>query len=85
MDGLLTELTNSEYGCYVGAPRGYAVHQMTCISDDYAKKYDVMFNVKKGQLIIYKTYDVRTPYLTAFHGPLWCCVCIINSYSTLLN
>ncbi len=64
MDGLLTELANSGYGCYMGGvfagafgyvddlklltPIVYALHQMTHICENYAKIYDITFNVKKS-------------------------------------
>ncbi len=77
MDGLLTELTNSEYGCYMGGvfavafdyaddiklltPSVYALHQMAHICEKYAKIYDITFNAKKSQVIIYKAYNVKPP------------------------
>ncbi len=77
MDGLLTELANSVYGCYMGGvvfagvfgyvddlklvtPSVYALHQMAHICENYAR-YDITFNAKKGQAIIYKAYNVKPP------------------------
>ncbi len=64
MDGHLTELVNSSYGCYMGGafagafgyaddlklltPSVYDLHQMAHICEDYAKKYDITFNAKKS-------------------------------------
>ncbi len=77
MDGLLTELANSGYGCYMGGgfagafsyvddlkhltPSVYALHQMAHICENYAKRYDITFNAKKSQVIIYKAYTVKPP------------------------
>ncbi len=77
MNGLLTELANIGYGCYVGGvfagafgyaddlklltPSVYALHQMAHISGNYAKRYDITFNAKKSQVIIYKAYNVKPP------------------------
>ncbi len=77
MDGLLTELANSGYGCYMSGvfagafsyaddlklltPSVYALHQMAHICGNYAKRYDIIFNAKKRQVIIYKAYNVKPP------------------------
>ncbi len=58
MDGLLTDLANSGYGCYVCGvlagtfvlsddlklltPSVYSLHQMACICEDYARRYDTI-------------------------------------------
>ncbi len=70
MDGLLTELGNSGYGCYMGSafagvfgyadnlklltPSVYALHQMAHICEHYAKRYDITFNAKKVRLSFMK-------------------------------
>ncbi len=75
MDGLLTELANSRYGCYMGGvfagafgyaddhklltPSVYALYQMAHICENYAKRYDITFNAKKSQVFIYKAYNVK--------------------------
>ena len=77
MDNLLNELTNSGYGCYMGGvfagafayaddlkmltPSVWAVHQMAHICENYAQRYDVTFNAKKSQVIIYKAQNTRPP------------------------
>ncbi len=76
MDGLLTELANSGYDCYMGSvfagafgyaddlklltPSVYALHQMAHIWENFAKRY-ITFNAKKSQVIIYKAYNVKPP------------------------
>ncbi len=63
MVGLLTELANNGYGCYMGGvfvgafsyaddlklvtPSVYDLHQMEHICENYAKRYDITFNAKK--------------------------------------
>ncbi len=75
MDGLLTKLANSGYGCNTGGvfagafgyaddlklltPSLYALHQMSYICENYAKRYDITFNAKKSQVIIYKAYNLK--------------------------
>ncbi len=75
MVGILTELANSGYSCYVGSvfteafsygddlklltPSVYSLHQIVCICENYANNYNITFNAKKGQFIIYKAYNVR--------------------------
>ncbi len=59
MDGCLTELVKSGYGCYMGGvfagafiyaddlkrlTLSVSLHQMACICEDYAKRYDNTFN-----------------------------------------
>ncbi len=74
MNGLLTELANSGYGCYMGGVFAgvfsYAdnlklltptVYQMAHICENYAKRYDTTFNAKKSEVIIYKAYNVNPP------------------------
>jgi hypothetical protein len=77
MDNLLNELANSGYGCYIGCvfagafgftddlklltPSVWAVHQMAHICENYAQRYDVTFNAKKSQVIIYKAQNTRPP------------------------
>lgn len=69
IDGLLVELEKCGVGCYMGSvfagAFGYAddlklltptiksLCTMVTICERYAKKYDVMFNAKKSQLIVY--------------------------------
>ncbi len=77
IDGLLKELANSGLGCHMGSifgvaldyaddlklltPSVWALHQMTHICEWYAQKFDVLFNSKKSQVIIYKAYKVKPP------------------------
>ncbi len=74
IDGLLTALANNGYGCglFAGAfgyaddlklltLSVYALHQMAHICVNYAKRYDITFNAKKSQVIIYKAYNVKPP------------------------
>lgn len=77
MDGLLTKLANSKYGCYMGgvfagafgyaddlkllAPSVFALHKMAQICESYAQKFDILFNAKKSQVIIYKAYHQTRP------------------------
>ncbi len=75
-NGLLNELSKSNVGCHIGGVFagvfGYAddlklltpsVHEVRILSnicEKYAAKYDITFNGKKSQLIIYKC---------KWHGP----------------
>ena len=77
MDGLLIELEKSNVGCYMGGvfsgafgyaddlklltPSVYAMRKMAEICEIYAAKYDVIFNGKKSQLMIYKCKRARPP------------------------
>ena len=63
MDGLLAELADSGYGCFMSgvfaggfayegditllAPSIRALHGMAALCEDYAKRFYVQFNVKK--------------------------------------
>ncbi len=42
-------------------PSLWVLHQMACICESYAQKFDVLFNSKKSQVIIYKAYNVKPP------------------------
>ncbi len=77
MDGLLNELANHGLGCHMGGlfagafgytddrklrtPSVWALHQLAHICEKYAQKFDVLFNSKKSQVIIYKVYNVKPP------------------------
>ena len=70
IDGLLHELKNSDVGCYMGnayagafgyaddikllAPSVNALRVMIRICENYAKRFNILFNGKKSELIIYK-------------------------------
>ena len=70
IDGLLLELQRSHVGCYVGqvfsgayayaddltllAPSLSALKEMVSICSKYAADFDISFNAKKSQLIIFK-------------------------------
>ncbi len=76
MDGLLTELANSGYGCYMGGvfagafgyaddlkfltPNVYALLKMAHICENYAKRYNITFNSKKSKVIIIKLINLLT-------------------------
>ena len=73
MDGLLHELASSGLGCHMGGvfagayayaddltilcPSVIALHEMSQICEEYAKKYDVTFNAKKSQVIVFKAQN----------------------------
>ncbi len=40
---------------------GRALHQMACIYEMFAQKFDVIFKSKKSQVILYKAYNVKPP------------------------
>ena len=77
MDGLLNELANSEVGCYMGGvfaggfgyaddlklltPSVQGLRIMADICEKYADKYNIMFNGKKSELIIYRCSQSRPP------------------------
>ena len=64
MDGLLAELADSSYGCFMSgvfagafayadditllAPSVRALHGMAALCEHYAKRFDVQFNAKKS-------------------------------------
>ena len=76
-DGLLIKLANSGYGCYMGGvftgafgyaddlklltPSIFALHKMAHICELCAQNFDITFNAKKSQIIIYKAYNIRPP------------------------
>ena len=78
MDELLRELLNSNVGCYMGgqfagafayaddltllAPSVQALKLMTDICTNYAARYDVLFNAKKSQLIVF-TSQLSSPLI----------------------
>ncbi len=75
MDGLLDELSKSNVGCHIGGvfagvfgyaddlklltPSVHALKILANICEKYAAKYDITFNRKKSQLIIYKCKRTR--------------------------
>ena len=77
IDGLLLELQNSHVGCYVGqvfsgayayaddltllAPSVSALKKMVSICNKYASDYDINFNAKKSQLIIFRCSNKPVP------------------------
>ncbi len=77
MDSLLTKLEKSGVGCYMGgvyagafayaddltllSPSVHALRMMTDICNDYAAEYDVKFNAKKSQLIVFKCSTNNPP------------------------
>ncbi len=77
MDGLLTELANIGVGCYMGGvfavatgyaddlklltPSVKALKILATICEQYANKFDVLFNGKKILLIIYKCTRSQPP------------------------
>ncbi len=79
MDGLLNELANSGDGCYMGGvfagATGYAddlklltpsvntLKILATICEQYAKKFDVLFNDKESLLIIYICTKSQPPDL----------------------
>ncbi len=70
MDGLFNELSKSDVGCHIGegfagwfdyaddhrllTPSVHTLRILVNICEKYATKYDITFNGKKSQLIIYK-------------------------------
>ncbi len=83
MDGLLNELSKGNVGCHIGGVFaggfGYAddlklltpsVHTLIILAnicEKYATKYDITFNGKKSQLIIYKCKWARPPDPSMFY------------------
>ncbi len=79
MDGLLNELANSVVGYYIGGvfawateyaddlklltPSVIALKILATNCEQYAKKFDVLFNGKKSLLIIYKCTKSQPPDL----------------------
>ena len=77
MDGLLVELANSQVGCYMGGvfaggfgyaddlkiltPSVQGLRIMADICQRYADKYNITFNGKKSELIIYKCSQLNPP------------------------
>ncbi len=77
MDGLLNELANNGVGYYIGGvfagvtgyadyltlltPSVNALKILATICEQYAKKFDVLFNRKKSLLIIYKCIKSQPP------------------------
>ena len=77
IDGLLKELEGCGVGCYMGkvfaGAFGYAddlvelspsvstLHKMVGVCERYADKYDVIFNAKKSQLIVYGCSQSKPP------------------------
>ena len=81
MDGLLKNLENSGVGCYIGrvfsgafayaddltilCPSVGALKEMIAICCAYAQEFDIKFNAKKSQLIIFRsnTHIVPNPMI----------------------
>ncbi len=66
MNGLLKELANSDLDCHVGSMFAgifVSIHlnQMAHICERYAQKFDVLFNVQKSHVIVYKAFKVKPP------------------------
>jgi hypothetical protein len=78
IDDLLTRLSSSGVGCYVGldfagalsyaddivilAPTPTAMRQLLAICDSYASEFDIVFNADKSKFLVVASYKRRAMY-----------------------